>query len=302
MKKTTYSGIYSIPVTPFNEDKSIDFKSLRNCLEYFIDKKTDGILLPVNVSEASKLSDTEKNQILEEAINVTEGKIPIIAGVTSSSTEHVLERSKYAEQLGISSIMAMPPIGYASEKDFYTFYEELSNGIKSDIWIQNNKLPAGPSVPSNTLIKIINQIENVDYLKEESANSSQVHSIVKDNCKDNLKSIMGGAGGRFIIDEYRRGSNGIMPSGHMLEAHRVLWDSLILSKKDEVNPDAIEVWKKMLEALNFEFMYSVSAYKYFFWKRGIIRTNVSREPIRELDPYDIIEADRILDKLEHYFF
>ena len=196
----------------------------------------------------------------------------------------------------------MPPIGYASEKDFYTFYEELSNGIKSDIWIQNNKLPAGPTVPSNTLIKIINQIENVDYLKEESANSSQVHSIVKDNCKDNLKSIMGGAGGRFIIDEYRRGSNGIMPSGHMLEAHRVLWDSLILSKKDEVNPYAIEVWKKMLEALNFEFMYSVSAYKYFFWKRGIIRTNVSREPIRELDPYDIIEADRILDKLEHYFF
>lgn len=302
MKNTNYSGIYSIPVTPFNEDKSIDFKSLRNCLEYFIDKKTDGILLPVNVSEASKLSDNEKNQILEEAIKVTEGKIPIIAGVTSSSTEHVLERSKYAEQLGISSIMAMPPMGYASEKDFYSFYEELSKGIKSDIWIQNNKLPAGPTVPSNTLIKIINEIENVDYLKEESANSSQVHSIVKDNCKDNLKSIMGGAGGRFIIDEYRRGSNGIMPSGHMLESHRVLWDSLILSKKDEVNQDAIEIWKKMLEALNFEFMYSVSAYKYFFWKRGIIRTNVSREPIRELDAYDIIEADRILDKLEHDFF
>ena len=302
MKKTTYSGIYSIPVTPFNEDKSIDFKSLRNCLEYFIDKKTDGILLPVNVSEASKLSDNEKNQILEEAIKVTEGKIPIIAGVTSSSTEHVLERSKYAEQIGISSIMAMPPMGYASEKDFYKFYEELSKGIKSDIWIQNNKLPAGPTVPNNTLIKIINEIENVDYLKEESANSSQTHTIVKDNCKENLKSIMGGAGGRFIIDEYRRGSNGIMPSGHMLEAHRILWDSLILSKKNEINPDAIEIWKKMLEALNFEFMYSVSAYKYFFWKRGIIRTNVSREPIRELDAYDIIEADRILDKLEHDFF
>ncbi len=302
MENILYSGIYSIPVTPFNEDKSIDFKSLRNCIEYFIDKKTDGILLPVNVSEASKLSDTEKNQILEEAIKVTEGKIPIIAGVTSSSTEHVLERSKYAEQLGITSIMAMPPMGYASEKDFYKFYEELSKGIKSDIWIQNNKLPAGPTVPNNTLIKIINEIENVDYLKEESANSSQAHTIVKDNCKENLKSIMGGAGGRFIIDEYRRGSNGIMPSGHMLEAHRILWDSLILSKKNEINPDAIEIWKKMLEALNFEFMYSVSAYKYFFWKRGIIRTNVSREPIRELDAYDIIEADRILDKLEHDFF
>ena len=119
---------------------------------------------------------------------------------------------------------------------------------------------------------------------------------------ENLKSIMGGAGGRFIIDEYRRGSNGIMPSGHMLEAHRVLWDSLILSKENEVNTDAIEIWNKMLEALNFEFMYSVSAYKYFFWKRGIIRTNISREPFKQLDDFDMIEADRILDRLENNFF
>ena len=43
MKKTEYKGIYSIPVTPFNEDKSIDFDSLRKCIEYFLDKKTDGI-------------------------------------------------------------------------------------------------------------------------------------------------------------------------------------------------------------------------------------------------------------------
>ena len=110
--------------------------------------------------------------------------------------------------------------------------------------------------------------------------------------------MLGAAGGRFIIDEYRRGSNGIMPSGHMLEAHRKLWDSLVISNKDEVNPDAIEIWNKMLEALNFEFMYSVSAYKYFFWKRGIIRTNISREPIRNLDKFDqidqVIEPDLMI--------
>ena len=56
MKKTEYKGIYSIPVTPFNEDKSIDYDSLRKCIEYFLDKKTDGILLPVNVSEDPLLS------------------------------------------------------------------------------------------------------------------------------------------------------------------------------------------------------------------------------------------------------
>ena len=164
-------------------------------------------------------------------------------------------------------MMAMPPMGYSSEKDFYNFYEEISKNTDSDIWVQNNKMPAGPTVPSSILIKIINDIDKVDFLKEESVNSSQMHTIINEKCEGHLKSIMGGAGGRFIIDEYRRGSNGIMPSGHMLEAHRKLWDSLVISNKDEVNPDAIEIWNKMLEALNFEFMYSVSAYKYFFLEK-----------------------------------
>ena len=39
MKNNNYSGVYSIPVTPFNEDLSIDFVSLRKCIEYFIEKK-----------------------------------------------------------------------------------------------------------------------------------------------------------------------------------------------------------------------------------------------------------------------
>ena len=57
------------------------------------------------------------------------------------------------------------------------------------------------AVPSNILIKIINEIDKVDFLKEESANSSQMHTIINKKCGGNLKSIMGGAGGRFIIDE-----------------------------------------------------------------------------------------------------
>ena len=49
-------------------------------------------------------------------------------------------------------------------------------------------------------------------------------------------------------------------------------------------------------------MYSVSAYKYFFLERGIIKNNISRDPIRSLDKYDQLEADRILERLSHNFF
>ena len=93
MPTSTYSGVYSIPVTPFNEDKSIDLESLNNCLEFLVEKGSDGIVLPVNVSEASRLSDKEKDLVLQTAVNVIDGEVPLIAGITGVSTEHVIERA-----------------------------------------------------------------------------------------------------------------------------------------------------------------------------------------------------------------
>ena len=302
MTSTAYSGVYSIPVTPFNEDKTIDFKSLEKCLEFLVTNGSDGIVLPVNVSEASKLSDSEKDAILQCACDVIGDEVPLIAGVSGSSTEHVLEREQKSEEYGIKAIMCMPPMNYSSENDFFDFYATLSDKTSMDIWVQNNKPPACPSIPQAILARIINEIDRVDFLKEESANSGHMHSVMHELCGPNLRSIMGGSGGRFIIDEYRRGSNGIMPSGHMVEAHRILWDQLELSEPDQVNENAIETWNQMLESLTFEFQFSVTAYKYFFWKRGIIRTNITREPAKELDKFDQVEADRILKRLSDRFF
>ena len=302
MTSTAYSGVYSIPVTPFNEDKTIDFKSLEKCLEFLVTNGSDGIVLPVNVSEASKLSDSEKDAILQRACDVIGDEVPLIAGVSCSSTEHVLERAQKSEGYVIKAIMCMPPMNYSSENEFFDFYATLSDKISMDIWVQNNKPPACPSIPQTILARIINEIDRVDFLKEESANSGHMHSVMHDLCGANLRSIMGGSGGRFIIDEYRRGSNGIMPSGHMVEAHRILWDQLELSEPDQVNENAIETWNQMLESLTFEFQFSVTAYKYFFWKRGIIRTNITREPAKDLDKFDQVEADRILKRLSDRFF
>ena len=147
MKINNYNGVYSIPVTPFNEDLSIDFVSLRKCIEYFIEKnRWDSS--SVNVSEASKLSDFEKNEILAETVKVTEGKIPLIAGVTGNSIHHVIERSKYTRTVRNIFCNGNASIGYSSDTDFYNFYEEISKQINCDIWVQNNKMPAGPSVPT----------------------------------------------------------------------------------------------------------------------------------------------------------
>ena len=114
---------------------------------------------------------------------------------------------------------------------------------------------------------------------------------------------MGGMGGRLLPDEYHRGSCGTMPAGHITDAHRKQWDALEKGGKSSdrlqvVTDEAQTIWEQLLPSLNFEFLYSISAYKMAFHRRGVIRTPVTRNPAaKKMDRLDVEQLDRILDRL-----
>ena len=101
------------------------------------------------------------------------------------------------------------------------------------IWLQNNKPPTGPTIPTPTLIRIIEEIPGANLLKEESLLPGNVMTAVLEACGNKVESIMGGMGGRFLLAEYRRGGAGTMPAGHITEAHVAVWDALEAGGVDE---------------------------------------------------------------------
>ena len=81
------------------------------------------------------------------------------------------------------------------------------------------------------IILVINDFENIQYLKEESAFAGHVISEVVEKLGSKCKSIMGGIGGTFLMDEYRRGAQGTMPSGHFTDVIVSIWNALDTQKK-----------------------------------------------------------------------
>ena len=59
-------GVYSIPVTPFHEDGKLDIESLRKCIEFCLEKGAHGIVMPVNASEVSTLTDEERIKVIKD--------------------------------------------------------------------------------------------------------------------------------------------------------------------------------------------------------------------------------------------
>jgi dihydrodipicolinate synthase/N-acetylneuraminate lyase len=298
-----YRGVYSIPVTPFEEDGSLDRDSLRRCVSFCVDAGAHGIVLPVNASEAPRLTDAERDEVLAIGVKTVDRAVPFIGGVSGISLQHCVERTKVAVDAGVDSVMAMPPNGISGEQQALEFYGALSEAGGVPVWVQNNKPPTGPTLPTPTLIEMIEKIPNVDYLKEESLLPGHVITAVLEACGDSCKGIMGGMGGRYLLDEYRRGSCGTMPAGHITEAHVALWDALERGGTDGegmqvVTDEAVDIFQRMLPSLNFESLFGVTVYKQAFWRRGIIKTPTVRVPGRRpFDRQDGEELDRILDRL-----
>ena len=303
---TQMRGVYSIPVTPFNEDGSVDYTSLQRCVAFCVEAGAHGIVFPVNVSEGPYLTDEERTGVIRAGVKAVAGAVPFVAGVTGLSTAHAVAYTRAAVEAGADSIIAAPPNG-ADGGYIYDYFAAIAEAAGVPVWLQNNKPPTSPTIPTPLIVRMLKEIEHVEYVKEESVIPGQVMTEITKNAGTACKGLMGGMGGRFLVDEYRRGACGTMPSGHITDAHRRLWDALEKGGKDSkgmqvVTDEAREIWEQMLPALNFEFLYSIGAYKAAFWRRGIIKSPVSRNPsAKALDRLDMEEWDRILDRLSPLF-
>lgn len=302
-------GVYSIPVTPFDEQGAVDYASLSRCVEFCVEAGADGIVMPVNASEGPTLTDDERTKVTRTGIKAAAGAVRFVAGVSGVSPQHSVEMAKRAADAGADSVIAMPPQN-AGGTQIWDFYSEVAEATDLPLWIQNNRPPYAPTVPTDMMVRLLKEVPHVEYVKEESLLPGQVMTKLFQDAGKSVKGVMGGMGGRFLLDEYRRGSCGTMPAGHITDAHAKLWaalekgkDELSLPKgaapwEQPVSEEAREIWERMLASLNFEFLFGVSAYKAAFYKRGVIRTTVTRIPAgRPMDRLDMEELATILERM-----
>ena len=95
-------------VTPFREDGSVNFEQLRQWVEWHIENKTDAILTLGTTGESSTMSHEEDDETLRCVVETAAGRVPVIAGTGSNSTQTMLEKSQRAQDLGADGSTTSP--------------------------------------------------------------------------------------------------------------------------------------------------------------------------------------------------
>lgn len=96
-------------VTPMHADGSVNFEKLEETIDYQIENGTDSIVICGTTGESSTLSEEEHIECIRTAISRTAGRIPVIAGTGSNSTETAIYLTKEAEEAGADGALVVTP-------------------------------------------------------------------------------------------------------------------------------------------------------------------------------------------------
>jgi 4-hydroxy-tetrahydrodipicolinate synthase len=291
-----FRGVFAIPVTPFMPDGDLDIASLRRCVDFCVAAGAGGVVAPVNASEFFTLTETERKRVVATVVEQTNGRVPVVAGVSGPSTQVAVEMARHAGEVGADSVMAMPPfVRHPGPDEIVEFYAAVARASGVPVWIQDYVAPMGTPMAPPLLARLLREIPGVDYLKEETALAPQVMTQVKGLAGDALKGMMGGMAGRYLLDEYARGACGTMPACEVTDAHVAVWNALE-SGDQRV---ARRLFRELLPLLNIEAMYSFVVYKEVLYRRGIIACPKTRAPgAPTLDEASSRELDLILNDLD----
>jgi 4-hydroxy-tetrahydrodipicolinate synthase len=291
-----FRGVFAIPPTPFDDAWQVDERSLRRAVEFTVLAGAHGIVAPVNASEGIILTDAERLLVAEILVDQTAGRVPVVIGVSGVSTAASVLYTRHAVSIGADAVIAMPPyVKHAPPSEIVAFYAALAAAAGGlPVWIQNNPGPVGTPMSAELMSRILNENTAVRFIKEESEHAPQVISRVRALAGERLSGVMGGMGGRFMLEEYRRGACGTMPASEVADAHVLVWNALERGEPDE----ARRLHTILLPLLNYEDLYTSAIYKEILVRRGIIASSRSRLPgAAQLDDENQREIDALLRDL-----
>lgn len=178
----TGSGVAII--TPFNEDKSIDFETFEKLIEFQIENKTDAIIVCGTTGEASTLSEEEHISVVKFCVEKVAGRVPVISGAGSNSTKHSLNLCKKCEEIGVDGLLIVTPYyNKTTQKGIINHYKILAESVSLPIILYNVPSRTGLNIEPKTVLEL-SKIKNIVGIKEASGNISQVVEIASICPKD----------------------------------------------------------------------------------------------------------------------
>ena len=167
-------------VTPFTEDKQINYEELERLIEFQISGGTDAIIVCGTTGEPVTMSEQERLSVISFAVEKVKGQIPVIAGTGGNCTENVITFSKKAKEQGVDALLVVTPYyNKATQNGLFEHYKLLAQEVTIPIILYNVPSRTGVNILPETAARLGKEFENIVAIKEASGNITQVAEVIE---------------------------------------------------------------------------------------------------------------------------
>ena len=152
-------------ITPFKED-NLNTDNYIELIDYHLKNGTNGIVPGGTTGESPTLSHSEHKKIIEVAVKECKGKIPVIAGTGSNSTDEAVELSKFAEDAGSDALLVVTPYyNKPTQEGLYQHYKKINDNVGIPIVIYNIPSRSVIDMSVETMAKLY-ELKNIIGVKD----------------------------------------------------------------------------------------------------------------------------------------
>jgi 4-hydroxy-tetrahydrodipicolinate synthase len=171
-------------VTPFKDDRSIDYDCFRDLLQYLLDHGSDGFVVAGTTGESPTLSDDERLELFRVAVDTVGGRGTIVAGTGTYSTAHSIHLTREAHELGVDGFLVVTP--YYSKppaRGIVEHFKAIASESDKPIVVYNIPARVAINIEPDTMVELA-EIPSVQAVKQANDDLDQARRILAETDLD----------------------------------------------------------------------------------------------------------------------
>ena len=295
-----FTGVVPPVVTPLNADFTVDFPSFTRTLENLIEGGVHGLFVLGSTSEVVFHDEAGRKAIIEHAVKVNNGRVPIFAGVIDPTTDRVITHSKIARAAGADAIVVTAPFyTRTSQPEIIDHFRYIKDAVDIPIIAYDIPVCVHVKLERKTTVTLARD-GVIAGLKDSSGDDGNLRYVLKDMAAD--AGFFGMTGSEIMVDTaLAMGAHGVVPGIANVDPHGYvrLWSLVQAGKYEEARKEQERLLKL------FEIVWislgrtsagsaGVGAFKTAMRSLGIIANNTMARPQRSLNQEETAKVDAIL--------
>lgn len=178
MSDAGFHGVFPYLVTPVDDDGTIKKDVLAKLCDDLINRGVHGLTPLGSTGEFAYLNNQQRRRVIEIVLESAGGRVPVVAGVASTTISDAVSQARDYEKLGCDGILAILESYFpVSDDGIYSYFEAIARAVSIPIVLYTNPNFQRSDLSVGTIDKL-SHVNNIKYIKDASNNTGRLLSII----------------------------------------------------------------------------------------------------------------------------